>query len=117
MGSLGGNMMDDDGIGEVVEETHPEHPHDEFEEVVVVFLPNAVVKVPTVVVESIAASIALPTMLRPYQHMSLAYLTVELIDIGIEVSSLIFIGSLQSNGRITWITHRRHPCVVKSAGS
>jgi hypothetical protein len=67
-----------------VEEAHPKHPDYQFEEIVIVSLSNAVVKVSAMVVKSRSASVTLAAVLRTCQNMGIANLAVKVIRLVVE---------------------------------
>jgi len=98
--------VDDEPVGQVVHEAHPERVDYHFEEEVVVFLPDAVVQVHAVVVEPRRTPVASPAVLGAGQHVGLADLTVVLVQVAVEVDAPRSAVLLQLDGRISRIAER-----------
>lgn len=91
-------------IHTVMQHSHNEHRAYEFEELLVIGVPYAVVEPPAVVVKPAHAPVARPTVLRVIFHIGLADLAVELEVLAVEGLVEGFMLVLDCNG---WIRRVR----------
>jgi len=56
------DIINDESVCDVVHETHPEYPNDEFKKLIVIFITYAIVEISTMMIESGSTAVTLSTM-------------------------------------------------------